>query len=43
MNDFLLGFVPKGKGLVLLELESAGTKFEEHAINKSSGFSVIHK
>jgi len=25
MNDFLLGFVPKGKGLVLLELESEAT------------------
>ena len=42
MNDFLLGFVPKGKGPVLLELESTGTKFEGHVINKSSGFSVIH-
>ena len=28
---------------VLLELESTGTKFEGHAINKSSGFSVIHR
>ena len=43
MNDFLLGFVRKGKGTVLLELESTETKFEGHAINKSSGFSVIHK
>jgi len=25
MNDFFLGFVPKGKGLVLLELESEAT------------------
>ncbi len=35
--------MPKGKEPVLLELESAGTKFEGHAINKSSGFSVIHR
>ena len=34
MNDFLLGFVLKGKGTGLLELESAGTKFEGRAINK---------
>ena len=34
--------MPKGKGPVILELESAGTKFEGRAINKSSGFSVIH-
>ena len=42
MIGFLLGCVPKGKGPVILELESTGTKFEEHAINKLSGFSVIH-
>ena len=28
---------------MLLELESTGTKFEGYAINKSSGFFVIHR
>ena len=41
MNDFLLGFVPKGKGTVLLELESAGTKVEGFAINKSNWKAVM--
>ena len=43
MIGFLLGLYPREKVAVLLELESTGTKFEEHAINKLSGFSVIHK
>ena len=33
--------MPKGKGLVLLELESAGTKFEGRAINKSNWKAVM--
>ena len=41
MNSFLLGFVPKGKGTVLLELESAGTKDEGFAINKSNWKAVM--
>ena len=41
MNNFLLGFVPKGKGTVLLELESAGTKLEGRAINKSNWKAVM--
>ena len=43
MIGFLLGLYPREKVAVLLELESTGTKFEEHAINKLSGFSVIHR
>ena len=41
MNNFLLGFVPKGKGTVLLELESAGTKLEGRAINKANWKAVM--
>ena len=36
MNNFLLGFVPKGKGTVLLELESATNCFEERAIEQTN-------
>ena len=36
MNDFLFGFVPKGKGPVLLELESAGIRFEGRAIEQTN-------